>query len=902
MSPQTTSIKAATHFPAPLLKQASIPFDERRGELVAAAREYLAHYQNIIRDLHLAGASGRRVVGDTTRMFDVLIATLFTAVASDLNHGHFGKCTLIALGGYGRGELNPRSDLDIMFYYSGKDREFAERVSERMLYLLWDLGLDVGYSVRTEKDCLEMADKDLTARTALLDSRFLAGDENLYADYQADVLNPVLSKNTQAFIRQKVEENQKRLQKYGSSVYLLEPNIKEGEGGLRDLHAAVWMARVKYKATGLKDLVIKGVISEREKDEFEEAFDYLWRIRNELHYLNTGKSEQMQFDQQEKIAEFLGYRTSRKALAVEQFMQDYYYHATRVEHLASSLIARIIQLDKPSGRLLGYLSRRQIEKNFYILRGELRVNGVAVFTEDPAQMMRAFLLAQRHQVPLSLELKGVIRDHLKLINDKVRRSRTINEAFFAILRSKRDVGTTLREMHHLQFLNRFIPEFGRIFCKVQHDLYHLYTVDTHSIFAVEEILKLRSGEYQDKHPILTRLANDIEKPELLLLAVLFHDIGKGEGKDHSNKGADMMPTIARRMGLNKEDSQRLEFLVRSHLNMAHIAQRRDLHDDRMIIQFAKTMGMSENLKMLYLLTFADLKAVGPDVWSDWKGMLLQELYEKTYQVLEKGDFELEKRSEKMRNRKRHVADRLRGEFDAKSVREELKSMSTRYLMSYHSPDIAEHLRLSLGRGDKTLALQVEHVRERGYTQVTISTLDIPGLFSKITGVMAANAINILGAQIHTRSNGEALDILQVVSSTGEVIENPQKWKKFEEELVMVIEGRARVEKLVAKRRPPAFMTERPKPRFPNRIDIDNEVSSDYTVIDIFAHDKVGLLYNITKTLKELGLYIGVSKISTKVDQVADVFYVQDIFSQKIVQEEKIAEIKSRLLESLDQDV
>lgn len=901
MSPQATSFHIEPYFPPSLLNPAQDVFEQRRPLLLQAARDYLDIHQKRIRELHEAGASGTRVVTDLSRMFDLLIATLCRAVSADLDQGRFGQCALIALGGYGRGELNPRSDIDIMFYYHPRDRAFAEKISERMLYLMFDLGLDVGFSVRTRQDCLDLAEQDVTVRTALLDSRLLAGDQSLYEDYRAQVLEVLLNRNSQVFIRQKIEENQKRLQKYGSSVYLLEPNLKEGEGGLRDLHAAVWIARVKYKAQSLKDLVIRGVISERERQEFEAAFDYLWRIRNHLHYLSTRKGDQMQFNHQEKIAEFLGYHNNRKALAVEQFMQDYYYHATRVEHLASSLIARVTQQEKPSARLLGYLTRRQIESDFYILRGELRVNGSAVFAEDPTKMMRAFLLAQRHQVPMSLALKGMIRDALPLINDKVRRSRAINETFFEILRAPRDVGQTLREMHHLQFLNRFIPEFGRIFCKVQHDLYHTYTVDTHSLFAVEEILKLRAGEYADKHPVLTRLANDIEKPELLMLAVLFHDIGKGEGKDHANKGADLMPTIARRFGLNREDSQRLEFLVRRHLDMAHIAQRRDLHDDQLIIQFARAMGMSENLKMLYLLTFADLRAVGPDVWNDWKGMLLHELYEKTYQVLEKGDFELEKRSEKLRNRKRNVLEKLHDEFDQRLVREQLRAMSTRYLMNYRSADIAEHLRLALGRGHRTLALKVEHESRRGFSQVTLSTLDIPGLFSKITGVMAANAINILGAQIHTRRNGEALDILQVAAPGGGAIENPDKWRRVEAELTAVIEGRIRVEELVAKRRPPAFMIDRPRPRFPNRVEIDNEASGQYTVIEIYAHDKVGLLYQITKTLKELGLYIGVAKISTKVDQAADVFYVQDIFGQKILGEEKQAEIQRRLLACLDED-
>jgi [protein-PII] uridylyltransferase len=361
----------------------------------------------------------------------------------------------------------------------------------------------------------------------------------------------------------------------------------------------------------------------------------------------------------------------------------------------------------------------------------------------------------------------------------------------------------------------------------------------------------------------------------------------------------MIPTIARRLGLGKEDSQRLEFLVRSHLLMTHISQRRDLHDDKLIVQFARSMGMSENLNMLYLLTFADVRAVGPDVWSEWKGLLLQELYEKTYEVLERGDFRLERRSEKVRNRKRKVVELLDEEFGERTVKEVLRTMGTRYLLSHRSAEIVEHVRLLLSRGDRTLVMKIEHEPQGKYSQLTISTLDIPGLFSKITGVMAANGINILGAQIFTQGNGVALDTLQVRSPTGELITNPEKWQRVEEDLISVIEGRARVDDLVKKRHRPSLLTSRPMPRSPNRVEIDNEVSDEYTVIDIYAHDKVGLLYQITKTLKELGLYIGVSKISTKVDQAADTFYVQDIFGQKITHVDKLDEIRSRLLESLE---
>ena len=888
-------------FSRELLTDPALPYEERRARLLEASRRFLDHHLDQIRERHCGGESGRRIVGSLTSMADTLIRNLYRSVSADLPGAGLGSCTLIALGGYGRGELNPRSDIDLMFYYSGKDRPYAEKISERMLYLLWDLGLEVGYSVRTEKDCLEMADKDITARTALLDSRYLVGDETLFQIYERSVMTAILGRNTQRFIKEKLEENRRRLQKYGSSVFLLEPNIKEGEGGLRDLHTALWIAQVKFKARSLRDLIIKGVMTEQEGANFEAALDYLWRIRNELHFLSPRKNEQINFEQQEKIAAFLGYQDNRKAPAVEQFMQDYYSHATQVEHMASLLITKATQQEESGLGLFGYLKRRAVAEGFYILRGELRLTRDDLFEKNPAAMMEAFQLAQHHGVKLAVPLKGLIRDNLHRINDRIRRSRTMSEGFLEILRQPRGLGRILRDMHHLQFLNRFMPEFERIYCKVQHDAYHIYTVDIHTLFAMEEIAKLWLGEYREKKPLLTQVANDIEKKELLLLAVMLHDIGKGEGKDHSNKGADMVPTIARRLGLNKEDSLRLEFLVRNHLKMAHISQRRDLHDDKLIIQFARSMEMSENLKMLFLLTFADIKAVGPDVWSEWKGLLLQELYEKAYEVLERGNFQLEKRSEKLRNRRRKVVERLSDEFDSRQVKELVATLGTRYLMSYRSQGIAEHLRVLLGRGEKTVALRVEQVAEADYTQVTITTVDIPGLFSKIAGVMAANGINILGAQIFTTGNGIALDILQVLSAGGERITSADKWARFEDDLTAVIEGRARVDDLVKKRHRPSYLSERPLPRHPNRVEIDNEISAEYTVIDLFARDQVGLLYRITRTLKELGLYIGVSKISTKVDQVTDTFYVQDIFGQKVMAEEKLREVRDQLVACLDEE-
>ena len=876
-------------------------FEEKRPLYLSASKHFLTHYRDEIKAVHRAGAPGHTVVREITVMTDTLIRKLFRSITKDLSKNGKGKehLTLMAIGGYGRGELNPHSDIDLMFLYSGKDQARVEDIAQKLLYFLWDMRLDVGYSVRNLQDCVEMAAADTTVRTALLDARVLAGSRILAKDFEKVMLTQILTKRSDSFIREKVEELRKRREKYGSSVYLLEPNVKESEGGLRDLHTALWVAKIKYKVSDSKELIVKGIMTDEDLASYNEALSYLWRIRNELHFHSGRKNDQLTFEAQTRLAAFFGYEDSGKNLAVEEFMRDYYLHATKVEHISSSLITLCSRRDEGAFKILGYFIRRPIGEGFYILKGELVIPDESAVEKDPARLMKLFEYAQKHDVAISVNAKALVRRSLHLVNDKFRRSKEVNQSFFNILRSDKGVSETLRLMHHLEFLNRFIPEFGHIFCKVQHDLYHIYTVDIHSLFAVEEIVKLLRGERQKELPLLTRLAREVDKRELLLLAVLFHDIGKGEGGGHAEKGAAMMPTIARRMGLSREDSERLEFLVRSHLLMAHIAQRRDLHDEKMIIQFARQMEKSENLKMLYLLTYADIRAVGTDVWTEWKAMLLQELYEKSFNVLERGDFQLEARSERVKSVKRKVLELLGTDYPVPAVKEELRAMTTRHLLSNPSRVIAEHVKLLLLLEHEKIVTQVFHEPEGGYSSFTICTLDVPALFSMITGVMAANGINILGAQIHTSSNGKALDILQVNSPQGFVITDENRWKRVEDDLRQVLTGKIQVGNLVAKRQRPTLLAERPKPLFPSRVEIDNEVSSDYTVIDIITHDKVGLLYRITSTLSELGLYIGISKISTKVDQVADVFYVRDIFGHKITSPERLEEIRERLQKAVE---
>lgn len=878
-------------------------FNEKRPLYFSGSKNFLAHYRDAIRKSHEAGASGTEVCHLLSDMMDELNNKLFRAIIFDLAGGDemLEHISLVAVGGYGRGELNPYSDIDIMFLHDGTiPVATVEDIAQKLLYFLWDMRLDVGYSVRMISDCIEMAATDGTVKTALMDSRFCSGSRQLFDNLVKVIYHQILPKSSDKFIKEKMADMNSRREKYGSTVYLLEPNLKEGEGGLRDLQTAIWIARIKYKFSDPRELIMKGIIVDDELDVYNSALDYLWRIRNELHYYSGRKNDQLTFDAQVHLAGFMGYKNRDQVLAVEDFMRDYYRHANKVEHFASSLVSRCIWRDEGAMKVLGYFVRRPVGDGCFVLKGELVVPDESVPESNPAVLMRIFEMAQKHAVTLNIRVKGLIRRSLHLVNDSFRFSREVNSSFMNILKSPRNVTETLRLMHHLEFLNCFIPELEHIYCKVQHDIYHIYTVDTHTLFAVEETERMLNGEQSEKLPFPSAIAKQIGKRELLILSVLFHDIGKGEGGGHAEKGAAMIPAIAARIGLSAEDSERLEFLVRHHLLFAHISQRRDLNDERMIAQFARQMGSSENLKMLYLLTVADVRAVGSDVWNSWKASLFQELYEKAFNVLERGEFQQEGSSERVKAAASRVSALLVDELPAIKVQQELEAMPVRLLLSNPVPLIADQIRLLLGLENAGILMQLTHQQNSGYSDFTICTFDMPGLFSRITGVMAANGVNILGAQINTCKNGKVLDMLQVNSPQGNLITDDHRWQKIQDDMRRVLQGEANVAELVEKRHRPSLLTSRPTPRFATQVEVDNEVSEEYTVLDILTHDKVGLLYLITSTLTELGLYIGVSKISTKVDQVADVFYVKDIFGHKIHNGDKLAEICSRMVTAIDE--
>lgn len=862
-------------------------------------KNYLSECRSGIKTVHESGGTGLEVVALRTIVIDRLLEALFNLAGREfcLRYPRVDqKCVIVALGGYGRGELSPASDIDIMFLYPWKIGPYVETVIERILYVLWDTGLDVGYSTRNISECIKISG-DLVAKTSLIDSRYVCGDKDLFGEYKKVLREKILSKNVNMFIEEKAREGDDRRKKYGDSVYILEPDIKEGDGGLRDIHTALWAAKVRFDVDDFNALAGRGVISEVERDEITTAYDFMLKIRNDLHFLVKRKSDQLTFDLQEKISANMGYRDTEGALAVEQLMKDYYLTASRIKENSEVVLGRCLRRGARE-RVAGFITRRELSDGFKLEKGEITLYDEELFQKSPYAIMKLFELSQLHGVPVSSFARDCLRNSLDLIDDDFRVSPEVNSSFMNILKGEWDVAGTLKLMHKLEVLGRYIPEFGEVKCQVQHDIYHIYTVDIHSIFAVEELRRLTLGEYREKYPLRTALMEEIERPEVLYLAALLHDVGKGRGGRHEEIGADISTDVARRIGFSEGDVRDIEFLVLKHLRLSHTAQRRDLHDPKLILDFAREMETLERLKMLYLLSYADIKAIGPEVWNEWKSALFLELYTKTAEVFEKGTFEVEEAQEKVAAVSREVERIVGDEHPKDAVDSFLQSMPDRYLLSNTPKVIAEHLGVTL-RHREPLSMDIEHNERRGYTRLIITTLDAYGLFSMISGVLAANGVNILGAQVYTRKGGDVLDVFHVKGAHGEIIRDEKKWRKIENDLLDVIQGVRKVDSLVRKQLKPSILEKRYRPRVKPHVVINNEISDTNTVIEVYAQDRIGLLYSITSTLARQGLYIDVSKISTMGEQVTDVFYVKDIFGQKIYYDKKLDEIKKELLKVIE---
>lgn len=859
-------------------------------------REYIERLCARLQTSHSQSASGREVVALRTAQMDKLIAYLFAAASYNyaLRYTRLHqRCTVIAQGGYGREELNPYSDIDLLFLYPWKITPYVETVCETIFNSLIG-AVDIAHAVRSVRGCVQLANRNLQVKSALLDARYLCGDEELYQEFTATLEREVISKTPTRFIKEKLQESEGRYREHGGSIYLLEPQLKEGQGGLRDLHTALWLAKVRFKVRDLRELVRKGVISQRTLVEVERAQSFLWQVRNALHLLARSHQDHLTFAYQEQVAPALGFAD------VAGFMHHYYRHATTVYDFFQAIAERCLETPRPysfTGRLPG----RDIREGVRIVGDALVVTDGELFAREPVNLLTIFHDAQRHGVRLGSGTKQLIRDYLTLLYDGA--STEVRRAFFAILGWEKRVYDTLYEMHALGVLGYLIPEFARLRWLTQRDLYHVYTVDEHSLRGIAELERLRTGAYKQDHPLLTQVMREVDKVAILFLAMLFHDVGKGYGLGHEERGAATVQEVTRRWGLDEDAAEEWHALVRLHLRMSFLSQRLDLSDDALIIDFARTVGTPDVLKKLYLLSFADMKAVGPKVWSTWKGRLLDELYRRTLEAFEKGIFVEEAREERVARVKQRLRRALLDRRELRGVEEFLDSMPANYFLVTPEESVPQHLRLfsrfarqESEQDAEEFLTALEHFAEREYSEFTVVTRDRPGLFAMLAGVLAASWLNIASGRITTSHRGVALDVFRLSHlERQELGMVSERWERVNARLRAVLKGERSVEELVQAAMSPPFM--RRPPTVPTEVAIDNTTSREYTMIDVSAPDRLGLLFTITHCLFRLGLLIHLAKVTTNVDQVLDVFYVTDAVGKKI-EEERLAEIRETLLARL----
>ena len=870
--------------------------DDRRRLRLEFLRDALATGLGSLKVMHDGGASGLASVQAHARLMDGILQTLFRLASGDATGEGLtpSPVVLVALGGYGRGELHPSSDIDLMVIHDGELTAYVRRLTQEILYTLWDLGLQVGHSLRSLADCVAIARTDFPSRTSMQEARYLAGSRRLFNRFRRVLAENVYRRDFARFLETTLAERDQRYRKHGASPYIGEPNIKESAGGLRDIHTAMWLGATKFGARTLQELCEKGVISAREQRQADEALTFLWRVRNELHFLAGHRNDVLARDLQPQIARRFGYEDGPTMLGVERFMRDYYLHARAIHRVSRRLIARC--QEALSRRATAARRHRQeaMADGLVFIEGRLYPADLdtRTFVEDPARLMKVFWHLHRLGCELSSDLERAVEDSLDLVGDGFRASPAVRDLFLDICRNWGRVATTLREMHELGLLGRYLPEFGALTCLVQYDAYHKFSADQHSLLGVENLEALAPGQSAESEGA-AEVFSRIERPDLLMLGMLLHDIGKALGHGHVAKGIPLVQQLTRRLALPPEEAAALEFLVAHHLTMSHIAQRRDIHDPKTVDDLAATVRNPQWLGMLYLLTYADMKAVGPGVMTPWQAAILWDLYSLTLARLTGG-----KRDEPNRTL---LTDRVhaavRDEVSRQAVMGHLAMMSDRYLGGTGVERIAEHLRLVQQLDSSPVVTEVFHHPDLGTSDLVVVTRDLPGLFAVLAGTLAANALNIISAQIHTRADGVAIDTFQVSDPLGEAVTSAAHWSRTLGDLRAVLSGDRRVEDLLAERQQKAFREARP-PEAPPKIAIDNQLSDSSTVVEVKSPDRLGLLYLITRTLSASGLDIANARIATEIDQAFDTFYVTDRAGRKITDEAAMLRVREALEDAL----
>ena len=877
--------------------------------------------------LHRSGAGGLEVCRARATMMDVLLRSILEPVKAHVPppaRGGTPAIALVAIGGYGRGELNPFSDIDFMLLHNaeldsrGKPPAYVEALNDGLLYTLWDLGLKVGHSLRRVEDCVKAADENMQSKTSLLEARLITGSEPLFTRMQAVVLAKCVRGFETAYLQARLEDQSSRRSKYGGSATMQEPNIKNGCGGLRDYQNLLWMAEFKYRARTLEELEKREQITKAEHKQLSTAYDYLLRVRNELHYQTNRAADILTKSVQPSVANALGHTDRSPSKRIESFMRELYGHMRNI-YLLTRMVEQRLALQPPGERRLPSFRdlfrrgkqrvRQQVVDGFKFVDGEIHPLSNRVFKEQPHRLMRVFLYAQQHSLALHPETLQLIRRDLPLVDRQFLRDEHVRETFLEILNQRGNVAPILRAMHEVEFLGKYMPEFGKLTCLVQHEFYHQYTADEHTLVCLaklDQVWNATEAPYRN----YAGLFREVERPYLLYLALLLHDSGKAAHSGHHEEvSSTLAAAVAKRFGFDGAITHSLRLVIESHLAMTQVSQRRDLEDPAEIQAFAARIQSQENLLMLTLHTLADSLGTSDQLWNDFKDTLLRSLYSKTRELLA-GGTDFIRAEEKQ---KELLKDEVRRNSPEKLVEEELEAHFRNLPLRYFQIHSAEQISQDLSRTHRFMALQIGEETEvlrpvvdwsdeadRGYTRVCVCTWDRSGLFSKIAGAFTAAGMNILSAQIFTRGDGIILDEFYVCDAQTGLLVNRDARTKFEKHLYESLCGELDLAAFLNKKRvarPAGAPAE--VDRLPTRIRFDNSTSKTRTIIDLETEDRLGLLHAVTQVLSELSLDLSVAKIATEKGAAFDTFYVCELDGEQVSNKARQNLIEKRIRSAVE---
>jgi [protein-PII] uridylyltransferase len=898
-------------------------------EELARYKTFLKVETHRLKILHRAGGGGREICQARAAILDSLLINLWNTAKSNLSveaQKEFPKLALAAIGGYGRAELNPFSDIDFMFLHAGqiaggvRPLPYLQKIIDGILYPLWDIGLKVGHSVRTIEDCVKVASSDMQAQTSLIEARLIGGDAELFKKFQKTLVAKCVEGHAEEYIALRLQDQEARRNKFGNSACMQEPNIKNGCGGLRDFQNLIWMSFFKYRTHSLMELESHGFFTGSERKQLDAAYDFLLRTRTEMHYHTNRATDVLGKNIQPAVAHNLGYRERSLSKRIEQFMRDVYTHSRNIFLITRTVEQRMALLPKPKPliSLRSLLPGRKAAPapepvdGFTFIDGEIHAVSNRVFRDQSRRLMRVFLHAQQRGLRLHPDLAQLIRNQLSLVDRAFLSDQHVRETFLTILNQRGNVAPVLRAMHEVGLLGKYIPEFGKLTCLVQHEFYHQYTADEHTLMCLEQLDRI--WEAKDlPHKTYGPLFHGLERPFILYLALLLHDVGKPEGHgNHSEVSGKLALRAARRLGLDATATHNLEVVIENHLLMASLSQRRDLDDPKVIQNFAEQMENPEIVSLLTIHTFVDALATSDKLWNGFKDSLLWTLHYKTLQLMAGGtDFVRaeEKQREGLLNEVREI---LPASLSEEELLAHFGTLPARYFQVHSAREILDdlilahrfmRLQISEEDGEQTALTPVvnwHNEPDRGYSAVKVCTWDRTRLFNKIAGSLSASGLNILSAQIFTRNDGIVLDTFYVTDAGSGNLAGPEQRDKFESILNRALTGEdVPFQALIAKQKNtrPVYHAYTGE-RIALQVRFDNETSEARTVIEIESEDRLGLLYAISQTLSELDVDISAAKILTEKGAAIDTFYVREVDGQKIEKPERQRAIERRLRQAI----